>query len=140
MFNKSKGFTIIELLVVIAIIAVLAAIVLVNVTQYITKGKDAAARGNMATVLVNAAVYYDSNSNYTNFPTSTGYTGPSTALTNAGYTATFSCDNAANCQTANAQKFCAILTLKATTNTYCVDSSGNKLERAGGTCTLGVCS
>ena len=34
MKNK-KGFTIIELIIVIAIIAVLAAIVLVNVTQYI---------------------------------------------------------------------------------------------------------
>ena len=33
MKNK-KGFTIIELIIVIAIIAVLAAIVLVNVTQY----------------------------------------------------------------------------------------------------------
>ena len=45
--QKSKGFTIIELLVVIAIIAVLAAIVLVNVTQYINKGKDAAIKGNL---------------------------------------------------------------------------------------------
>ena len=36
---SKKGFTIIELLVVIAIIAVLAAIVLVNVTKYINKGK-----------------------------------------------------------------------------------------------------
>ena len=41
--NKSKGFTIIELLVVVAIIAVLTGIVLVNVTSYITKGRDAAA-------------------------------------------------------------------------------------------------
>ena len=45
--QKTKGFTIIELLVVIAIIAVLASIVLVNVSNYISKGKDAAAKGNL---------------------------------------------------------------------------------------------
>jgi prepilin-type N-terminal cleavage/methylation domain-containing protein len=59
--NKQKGFTIIELIVVIAIIAVLAAIVLVNVTTYINKGKNAAVRGNMATLLTNAAAYFDQN-------------------------------------------------------------------------------
>ena len=59
--NKSKGFTIIELLVVVAIIAVLAAIVLVNVTGYINQGKNAAIKGNLATVLTNAAVFYYQN-------------------------------------------------------------------------------
>ena len=38
--NKQKGFTIIELIVVIAIIAILAAIVLFNVTTYLNKGRD----------------------------------------------------------------------------------------------------
>ena len=60
--NKQKGFTIIELIVVIAIIAVLAGIVLVNVTSYINKGKNAAIEGNMATLLTNAAAYFDQNS------------------------------------------------------------------------------
>ena len=58
MQNK-KGFTIIELLVVIAIIAVLAAVVLVNVTQYISKGKDAAAKGNLSSLMTSGAVYYE---------------------------------------------------------------------------------
>src|SRR3989344_2691579 len=62
--NKSKGFTIIELLVVVAIIAVLAAIVLVNVTQYINQGKNAAIKGNMTTMLTNAAVHYDTHGHY----------------------------------------------------------------------------
>jgi|SRR3989344_3702339 len=56
---SKKGFTIIELLVVIAIIAVLASIVLVNVTGYINKGKDAAIQGNLASVITNAAVAID---------------------------------------------------------------------------------
>ncbi|MGH7238408.1 MAG: prepilin-type N-terminal cleavage/methylation domain-containing protein, partial [Candidatus Saccharimonadales bacterium] len=44
--NKSSpGFTIVELLVVIAIIAVLAAIVLVNVTSYVAKSKRSSVEG-----------------------------------------------------------------------------------------------
>ena len=142
--NKQKGFTIIELLVVVAIIAVLAAIVLVNVTSYITKGKDAAARGNLATALTNAAVYYDTNGNYDDWITNgTGSAGDPTwlsvynALNNAGYTLTTSCD-VANCA-ATSTAWCAMFTLKASTNTYCVDSTGNKTEKAGGTCAAGVC-
>ena len=65
--NKSKGFTIIELLVVIAIIAVLAAIVLVNVTAYINRGRNAAIKGNLSTVLINGAQYYDANGSYSGF-------------------------------------------------------------------------
>jgi type IV pilus assembly protein PilA len=57
-FNQ-KGFTIIELIVVVAIIAVLAAIVLVNVTSYINKGKDASIQGNLSSVITNAAVVAD---------------------------------------------------------------------------------
>ena len=59
--NKQKGFTIIELIVVIAIIAVLAGIVLVNVTQYINKGKDAAIEGNLSSAMTDAAIYFDSS-------------------------------------------------------------------------------
>src|SRR3989344_3007566 len=82
--KKSKGFTIIELLVVVAIIAVLAAIVLVNVTAYINRGKNAAIKGNLSTVLVNSAVYFDENSSYTDFCTSSGVTTPAAAIKGAG--------------------------------------------------------
>jgi len=51
--NKFKGFTIIELLVVIAIIAVLAAVVLINVAGYINKSKDSKMISEMHTVQVN---------------------------------------------------------------------------------------
>lgn len=61
MKQQKNGFTIIELVVVIAIIAVLAAIVMVNVTQYIAKSKDSAIKGNMHTMAVNAAKFYDSD-------------------------------------------------------------------------------
>ena len=136
------GFTIIELLVVVAIIAVLAAIVLVNVTGYITKGKDAAAKGNLATLMVNAAVFYDTNSNYTNFEASSGYNSVNSALTAAGYTLTSSCNGSADCVLGVNTSFCGSVVMKATpTNSYCVDTTGWKREgvTASNTCTAGVC-
>ncbi len=122
--NKSKGFTIVELLVVIAIIAVLASIVLVNVTQYINRGRDAAIRGNMSTILVNSAVFYDSTGagTYTNFNNNTGYTGPAAAIT------------AANTVTGNptifiagtpGDAYCVRATLRDAT-IFCIDSTGFK--------------
>ena len=69
--------------VLVAIIAVLSAIVLVNVTSYITKGKDSAAKGNLASMQVAAATYYDTNSNYTGWLTSSDYVKISAALTAA---------------------------------------------------------
>jgi len=125
MQNK-KGFTIIELLVVIAIIAVLAAIVLVNVTQYINKGKDAAARGNLATLSTNSAIWIDGGGTNTlaNFLASSGGTSVTSALTTAGYTSYTG--------TPTTLGWLACVQLKAdTAKYYCVDSSGNKKETTG---------
>ena len=142
--KKSKGFTIIELLVVIAIIAVLAAIVLVNVTQYITKGKDAAARGNLSTILVNAAIWYDKPAaDYNGFKADTTYLNPVAALTTAGYTITSNCSNSATCAVAGATSFCASVPLKVDlTKSYCIDTTGKKVEAvtASATClATGLC-
>lgn len=128
--NKQKGFTIIELLVVIAIIAVLAAIVLVNVTSYINKGKDAGIKGNLSTLMTNAAVYFDDaakgNGDYTGFTadTTTGCGSPiSSAVTAAG--GTLVCAETATTGAA----WCGCSQLKNdTTKYYCVDSTGTKVE------------
>lgn len=114
------GFTIIELIVVIAIIAVLATIVLVNVTGYINKGKDASVQGNMATIMTNAAVYFDANGNYTDFATSSGYTSVSSAIqpNTAGKVAPTPYISAA--------AYCVTAPLLAAGTTYCVDSTGYK--------------
>ena len=48
--NKLKGFTIIELVVVIAIIAILATIVLIAISGYINKSRDASIKEDMHTV------------------------------------------------------------------------------------------
>ena len=128
--NKTKkpltGFTIIELLVVVAIIAVLAAIVLINVTQYITKGRNAAIKANMSTILTNSAVFFDSptlgNGTYTGFDANSGYTVPAAEIVNIGKTVT---------PGIIASKFCACATLYDTTfPTYCIDSSGYKKATA----------
>jgi len=127
--NKSKGFTIIELIVVIAIIAVLAAIVLANVTGFINKGKDAAAEGNLATLITNATLFYsDTNkgdSTYNGFPADSSYISVIDALSNAGYAVTFTCDTGSDCHTA-ATSWCASVLLKANSEYYCVDSTGAK--------------
>jgi prepilin-type N-terminal cleavage/methylation domain-containing protein len=134
--NTSKGFTIIELLVVVAIIAVLAAIVLVNVTGYINQGKNAAIKGNLSTVLTNGAVYYDANSNYgssgTGFCGTANFTSPSAAITAAGGTAVCDVNDAYTA-------WCACSTLKVTSadiagSTFCTDHTGYKkvTQNAGG--------
>ncbi len=127
--NKSKGFTIIELLVVVAIIAVLTGIVLVNVTSYINKGKDAAIKGNLSTILTNSAVFYDTNSSYTNLCTDAYVTVPEDAITSAGGTPT--------CQVSGTgTNFCACSTLKVTSgDVFCIDSTGYKKETAS-TCAV----
>ena len=121
--KKSRGFTIIELLVVVAIIAVLAAIVLVNVTSYINKGKNASIKGNLATTLINSAVYYDSNGSYTNFCTNVGYTNPASAITAAGGTPLCNVNTGGTAM-------CACSTQVGSSNTFCVDSTGAKKETA----------
>jgi prepilin-type N-terminal cleavage/methylation domain-containing protein len=86
--NKQKGFTIIELIVVIAIIAVLAGIVLVNVTSYINKGKDAAIKGNLAGFMTSAAAHYDTYGSYESLAASSTWPAVSAALAAAGSTGT----------------------------------------------------
>ncbi|MBU2539794.1 prepilin-type N-terminal cleavage/methylation domain-containing protein [Patescibacteria group bacterium] len=132
--KTSKGFTIIELLVVIAIIAVLAGIVLVNVTSYINKGKDAAIKGNLATIMTNGAVFFDDttkgNGTYTAFCADAGYTIPAAAITATGVTPT--------CTIASGSAaYCACAPLKATSGTvFCIDSTGAKEETVSSTCAM----
>jgi prepilin-type N-terminal cleavage/methylation domain-containing protein len=144
--SLSKGFTIIELIVVIAIIAVLAAIVLVNVTSYINKGKDAAAEGNLASMITASNVWYDDssggNGSYLNW--TAGYPGcnegsaPSfmsscNALENAGYAVIATCDTAKCLGTPT--KWCASVTSKVnTTKSFCVDSTGAKYNSTTSVC------
>lgn len=58
--SGQKGFTLIELLVVIAILGTLAAVVILNVTQFMGQGKDQAALTELHNVQTAVAAYmYD---------------------------------------------------------------------------------
>ena len=126
--NKSKGFTIIELLVVIAIIAVLAAVVMVNVTSYINKSKDASIKANIATIRTAAAAFYDEPSSFTGLgadPTVMSATADIEDANGSG-TAVLNIDAAAYCFTSP---------LKAGTVPWCIDSTGYVGDLALGKCT-----
>ena len=134
-FKSGAGFTIIELLVVVAIIAVLAAIVLVNVTGYINKGKDASIKGNLSTTLVQSAVYYDTNGNYGTTAANGLCATPIVANALAAANTASGVVGGATCtynvtMPATATAFCACSPEKTTGNVYCVDSTGNKKESA----------
>lgn len=140
--KNQKGFTIIELIVVIAIIAVLAAIVLVNVTQYINKGKNTAIEGNLATLVTNAAVFFDTNPTAVAYDAITptdafvgdnslgcGTTSPiRIAITGAGGTLSCFGDPAS-------QAWCGFSNTlaagSAPAGSFCVDSTGNKVTNNG---------
>ena len=137
--TSSRGFTIIELLVVVAIIAVLAAIVLVNVTGYINQGKNAAIKGNLATILTNGAVYYDANGNYAAFCAAATVTGPIAAINAAGGAGICNPSVAANPIGAN-NAWCACSDMKTTSaepagSTFCTDYTGyKKVTQNAGAC------
>jgi prepilin-type N-terminal cleavage/methylation domain-containing protein len=118
--NKQKGFTIIELIVVIAIIAVLTAIVLVNVTSYINKAKDAKINSNLANMATGMASCYASTSTYVGCFANTAYIpaalGTDISTANGG-TAAF------NTEAAGTFVICAKLASDGTKGT-CVDSTG----------------
>jgi len=130
--NYRYGFTIIELIVVIAIISVLAAIVLVNVTGYINKGKDAAIKGNLSSLMVDAAVILDSYGSYDNPANVNTYIcGKTWTVINA---AIYSAGGAGVCGN-SADTWCASATLKANSgNSFCVDYTGLKKEAAAEVC------
>lgn len=151
--SNQKGFTVIELIVVIAIIAVLAAVVLVNVTQYMDKGKDAAIRGNLSSLVARGTKFFEDstlgNGKYNNFCGHPSGGAPVyTAITDAkvGGSWVCTCDNP-GCIMGTATKWCACSVLHSKTggsnDTFCVDSTGFKGVSqviCGTRCVSGFCN
>lgn len=63
----SKGFTIIELVVVIAIIAILSAIVMINVNNYIAKARNTKRKVDVLNYIKAFSTYYAENGHYPTF-------------------------------------------------------------------------
>ena len=59
--NRKKGFSLIEMVVVIAIMAILALIMVPNLTAYIQKGDDAQIKANMKNVHTAAEIVIQSD-------------------------------------------------------------------------------
>jgi prepilin-type N-terminal cleavage/methylation domain-containing protein len=59
-----RGFTLIEILVVVAMLAVLAAIVILNLSAFVGRGKAAACETDLASVQTAVDAYYNENGAY----------------------------------------------------------------------------
>jgi len=138
---NSRAFTLIELLVVIAIIAILSAIILFSISQYINRSKDASIAGNLSVLVPAGEVYYDHNNG-------NGY-GNGDENCNDCFCGSSAVENSfaqitseKHClASTNAWAACAI---KFTDNSegakaFCVDSRGIKKEIASGCAAITVC-
>jgi prepilin-type N-terminal cleavage/methylation domain-containing protein len=125
---KNNGFTLIELLVTVTIVAVLSAIILFTITQYISRSKDANVKGNLATLVPAGEVWYNNNGSYgyQDFCTSNVILNASNNISKP--------KSGADCTTGiccyvksdnNAWAACAQL-FADNTKAYCVDSRGVK--------------
>jgi len=126
--KNGAGFTIIELLVVVAIITVLTGIVLANITKYVNRGKNSAIQGNLSSLLINSAAYFEDpalgNGTYANLCATYMVSGKpiydAIISANGGFSPV--------CQVnASNTAWCACSALMITANDlFCVDSTGTK--------------
>ncbi len=70
--NNQKGFTLLELLIVVAIIGLLASLILVGLTAFRTRGRDARRIADIKQVQNGLEVYYTKNLRY---PCNSNYAG-----------------------------------------------------------------
>ena len=126
--NLLKGFTIIEIIVVVAIIAVLASIILANVTSYNIKSKDAAAKSNLNNLLTAVVKYYEINGTYEGALDS-GINSDTKNIVN-GLTKLGYMDSDVGLGGTDEGNFCLSIKLKqfSTPTYYCIDTAGRKVQ------------
>ena len=132
--HGSVGFTLIELLVVIAIIGILSSVVLASLNTARSRGNDASIKSNLATIAVQAELYYDTNSSNYGANT-TGGTCPTSGTSVFAQTtvrqAIVSADTAsAGAPTCNGTgtAYAISVPISGTNKHWCVDSVGARRE------------
>ena len=75
-----RGFTVIELIVVIAVLAVLSAVVLINVFGYVEKSQNAAIISDIEAMEKSGIIYLSEHGSYAGFFDDASYTNPKNAI------------------------------------------------------------
>ncbi len=142
-FNKNfkSGFTLLELLVVVAIIGILAAIVVIALSDARKKGADAGVKSNLAAARSQAEVFYNTNIDNPNTYINVCDTGTvggveaiglmvETASKSAGLGGAYAIDDIGTLSTAtcnvdvNGTTWAAEVPLSGAGGVWCVDSAG----------------
>ena len=125
-----KGFTVIELIVVIAIIAVLATVVMINVTNYITKAKNSAIKSSMSSIEKATGQWSaEHNNSYVGFCESEIVSRAEEAITGKQGSTGFFCGDQVSEPSTSYWAVCAYLHDKDNDGNpwgWCIDSNGNK--------------